>query len=123
MVIWPSGLGAGLQNLLRGFESYYHLNGFGGNPRIDDESMSTKTTEWSGTEDGSYLTLEWLNTITRYRMMIKVSHNLINYCNSKVGLSLVGVIGAYLCYIQMEVEHNHHEVQKLESKSRSDTAT
>jgi hypothetical protein len=66
MVIWPSGLGAGLQNLLRGFESYYHLNGFGGNPRIDDESMSTKTTEWSGTKDGSYLTLEWLNTITRY---------------------------------------------------------
>ena len=49
MVIWPSGLGAGLQNLLRGFESYYHLNGFGGNPRIGDESMSTKTTEWSGT--------------------------------------------------------------------------
>ena len=66
MVIWSSGLGAGLQNLLRGFESYYHLNGFGGNPRIDDESMSTKTTEWSGTEDGSYLTLEWFNTITRY---------------------------------------------------------
>ena len=61
-------LGAGLQNLLRGFESYYHLNGFGGNPRIDDESMSTKTTEWSGTKDGSYLTLEWLNTITRYKL-------------------------------------------------------
>ena len=68
MVIWPSGLGAGLQNLLRGFESYYHLNGFGGNPRIDDESMSTKITEWSGTKDGSYLTLEWLNTITRYKL-------------------------------------------------------
>ena len=26
MVIWPSGLGVGLQNLSRGFESYYHLN-------------------------------------------------------------------------------------------------
>ena len=25
---------------------------------------------------------------------------------------LVGVIGAYLFYIQMAVEHNHHEVQK-----------
>jgi len=111
MVIWPSGLGAGLQNLLRGFESYYHLNGFGGNPRIDDESMSTKTTEWSGTKDGSYLTLEWLNTITRYRMMIKVSHNLINYCNSKVGLSPDGVMEAYLSYIQMVVVQFHLGVQ------------
>lgn len=35
-------LGAGLQNLLGRFDSYYHLNGFGGNPRVDDESMSTK---------------------------------------------------------------------------------
>ncbi len=34
---------------------------------------------------------------------------------------LVGVIGAYLFYIQMAVERNHHEVQK-ENKSRSDTA-
>ena len=67
MVIWSIGLGAGLQTQLGGFDSYYHLNGFGGNPRIDDESMSTKTTEWSGTKDGSYLTLEWLNTITRYK--------------------------------------------------------
>ena len=68
MVIWSIGLGTGLQTQLGGFDSYYHLNGFGGNPRIDDESMSTKTTEWSGTEDGSYLTLEWLNTITRYKL-------------------------------------------------------
>ena len=68
MVIWPIGLGAGLQTQLGGFDSYYHLNGFGGNPRIDDESMSTKTTEWSGTEDGSYLTLEWFDTITRYKL-------------------------------------------------------
>jgi hypothetical protein len=30
--------------------------------------MSTKNIEWSGTKDGSYLTLEWLNTITRYGM-------------------------------------------------------
>ena len=50
MVIWSSGLGAGLQNLLRGFESYYHLNGFGGNPRIDDESMSTKMPSGPGPE-------------------------------------------------------------------------
>lgn len=77
MVIWPSGLGAGLQNLLRGFESYYHLNGFGGNPRIDDESMSTKTTEWSGTKDGSYLTLEWLNTITRYKVVLRLTNSTI----------------------------------------------
>jgi hypothetical protein len=28
--------------------------------------MSTKTTEWSGTKDGSYLTLEWSVTISRY---------------------------------------------------------
>ena len=68
MVIWSIGLGTGLQTQLGGFDSYYHLNGFGGNPRIDDESMSTKITEWSGTEDGSYLTLEWLNTITRYKL-------------------------------------------------------
>ena len=66
MVIWPSGLGAGLQNLLRGFESYYHLNGFGGNPRIGDESMSTKTPRGQVTGDGSYLFLEWLDTISRY---------------------------------------------------------
>ena len=59
-------LGAGLQNLLRGFESYYHLNGFGGNPRIDDESMSTKTPRGQVTGDGSYLFLEWLDTISRY---------------------------------------------------------
>ena len=42
MVIWSIGLGTGLQTQLGGFDSYYHLNGFGGNPRIDDESMSTK---------------------------------------------------------------------------------
>ena len=66
MVIWSIGLGTGLQTQLGGFDSYYHLNGFGGNPRIDDESMSTKTAEWSGTKDGSYLTLEWFNTITRH---------------------------------------------------------
>ena len=103
------------------FDSIRDNKGFGGNPRVGDEPMSTKTAEWSGTKDGSYLTLEWLNTITRYRMMIKVSHYLINYCNSKVGLSLVGVMGAYLFYIQMAVVRFHHEVQKG-SKSRSDTA-
>ena len=68
MVIWSSGLGAGLQTQLGGFDSYYHLNGFGGNPRIDDESMSTKTTERSRTKDGSYLTLEWSVTISRYKL-------------------------------------------------------
>ena len=107
MVIWSIGLGTGLQTQLGGFDSYYHLNGFGGNPRIDDESMSTKTTERSRTKDGSYLTLEWSITISRYRMMIKVSHNLINYCNSKVGLSPDGVMEAYLSYIQMVVVQFH----------------
>ena len=72
--------------------------------------MSTTTTERSRTIDGSYPTIEWSVTISRYRMMIKVSHNLINYCNSKVGLSLVGVMGAYLFYIQMAVVRFHHEV-------------
>ena len=48
MVIWSSGLGAGLQTQLGGFDSYYHLNGFGGNPRIDDESMSTKMPRGQG---------------------------------------------------------------------------
>ena len=68
MVIWSIGLGTGLQTQLGGFDSYYHLNGFGGNPRIDDESMSTKTTERSRTKDGSYLTLEWSITISRYKL-------------------------------------------------------
>ena len=58
MVIWSIGLGAGLQTQLGGFDSYYHLNGFGGNPRIDDESMSTKTTEGSGDR-------RWLISISR----------------------------------------------------------
>jgi hypothetical protein len=66
MVIWSSGLGAGLQTQLGGFDSYYHLNGFGGNPRIDDESMSTKMPRGQVTGDGSYLFLEWLDTISRY---------------------------------------------------------
>jgi hypothetical protein len=48
MVIWSSGLGAGLQTQLGGFDSYYHLNGFGGNPRVDDESMSTKMPRGQG---------------------------------------------------------------------------
>ena len=77
MVIWSSGLGAGLQNLLRGFDSYYHLNGFGGNPRIDDESMSTKTTERSRTKDGSYLTLEWSVTISRYKVVLRLTNSTI----------------------------------------------
>ena len=77
MVIWPSGLGVGLQNLLRGFDSYYHLNGFGGNPRIDDESMSTKTTERSRTKDGSYLTLEWSVTISRYKVVLRLTNSTI----------------------------------------------
>ena len=67
MVIWSIGLGTGLQTQLGGFDSYYHLNGFGGNPRIDDESMSTKTTERSRTIDGSYPTIEWSVTISRYK--------------------------------------------------------
>ena len=50
MVIWSIGLGTGLQTQLGGFDSYYHLNGFGGNPRIDDESMSTKTPSGPGPE-------------------------------------------------------------------------
>ena len=66
MVIWSIGLGAGLQTQLGGFDSYYHLNGFGGNPRIDDESMSTKMPRGQVTGDGSYLFLEWLDTISRY---------------------------------------------------------
>ena len=45
-------------------------NGFGGNPRIDDESMSTKTPSGQVTGDGSYLFLEWLDTITRYKMYL-----------------------------------------------------
>jgi hypothetical protein len=68
MVIWSSGLGAGLQTQLGGFDSYYHLNGFGGNPRIDDESMSTKMPRGQVTIDGSYPTIEWLDTISRYKM-------------------------------------------------------
>ena len=68
MVIWSSGLGAGLQTQIGGFDSYYHLNGFGGNPRIDDESMSTTTTERSRTIDGSYPTIEWSITISRYKL-------------------------------------------------------
>jgi hypothetical protein len=39
--------------------------------------MSTKTTEWSGTEDGSYLTLEWLNTITRYKVVLRLTNSTI----------------------------------------------
>ena len=66
MVIWSIGLGTGLQTQLGGFDSYYHLNGFGGNPRIDDESMSTKMPRGQVTGDGSYLFLEWLDTISRY---------------------------------------------------------
>ena len=68
MVIWSSGLGAGLQTQLGGFDSYYHLNGFGGNPRIDDESMSTKMPRGQVTGDGSYLFLEWFDTISRYKL-------------------------------------------------------
>ena len=66
MVIWSIGLGTGLQTQLGGFDSYYHLNGFGGNPKIDDESMSTKMPRGQVTGDGSYLFLEWLDTISRY---------------------------------------------------------
>ena len=66
MVIWSIGLGTGLQTQLGGFDSYYHLNGFGGNPRIGDESMSTKMPRGQVTGDGSYLFLEWLDTISRY---------------------------------------------------------
>ena len=50
------------------FDSLRGNEGFGGTPRIGDEPMSTTTAEWSGTRDGSYLTLEWLNTITRYNL-------------------------------------------------------
>jgi hypothetical protein len=71
--------------------------------------MSTKTTEWSGTKDGSYLTLEWLNTITRYGCTQICTFE--EWEELKCANCLVGVIGAYLCYIQMAVEHNHHEVQ------------
>ena len=77
MVIWSSGLGAGLQNLLRGFESYYHLNGFGGNPRIDDESISTKNIERSRTIDGSYPTIEWSVTISRYKVVLRLTNSTI----------------------------------------------
>ena len=77
MVIWSIGLGTGLQTQVGGFDSYYHLNGFGGNPRIGDEPMSTTTAEWSGTKDGSYLTLEWLNTITRYKVVLRLTNSTI----------------------------------------------
>ena len=77
MVIWSIGLGTGLQTQLGGFDSYYHLNGFGGNPRIDDESMSTKTTERSRTKDGSYLTLEWSVTISRYKVVLRLTNSTI----------------------------------------------
>lgn len=43
-------LGTGLQNLSGGFDSYYYLNGFGGNPRVGDEPMSTKTPSGPGPE-------------------------------------------------------------------------
>ena len=45
-------------------------NGFGGNPRVDDESMSTNLPRGQVTGDGSYLFLEWLDTISRYRMYL-----------------------------------------------------
>jgi hypothetical protein len=77
----------------------------------------TSIAEWSGDR-------RWLISISRmvrYHYSVqnddKGAHYLINYCNSKVGTSLVGVIGAYLCYIQMAVEHNHHEVQREVSAS------
>ena len=41
-------LGTGLQNLSGRFDSYYHLNGFGGNPRVGDEPMSTKMPRGQG---------------------------------------------------------------------------
>ena len=77
MVIWSSGLGAGLQTQLGGFDSYYHLNGFGGNPRIDDESMSTKMPRGQVTGDGSYLFLEWLDTISRYKVVLRLTNSTI----------------------------------------------
>ena len=77
MVIWSIGLGAGLQTQLGGFDSYYHLNGFGGNPRIDDESMSTKTPRGQVTGDGSYLFLEWLDTISRYKVVLRLTNSTI----------------------------------------------
>jgi len=110
-------IGTGLQNLSGRFDSYYHLNGFGGNPRIDDESMSTKTTERSRTKDGSYPTLEWSVTISRYKRDTGLRNSI------KYGLpGPDGVMEAYLSYIQMAVVRFHLGVQK-ESKSRSDTAT
>ena len=50
MVIWSSGLGAGLQTQLGGFDSIRGNEGFGGNPRIGDEPMSTKTPSGPGPE-------------------------------------------------------------------------
>ena len=120
MVIWSSGLGAGLQTQLGGFDSYYHLNGFGGNPRIDDESMSTKTPRGQVTGDGSYLFLEWLDTISRYGSTHICTFE--GWAELKCTIYLVGVTEAYLFYMQREVVRFHYEVQK-ESKSRSDTAT
>jgi hypothetical protein len=63
------------------FDSIRGNEGFGGNPRVGDEPMSTTIAEWSGTKDGSYLTLEWLNTITRYKVVLRLT-NSINKNNS-----------------------------------------
>jgi hypothetical protein len=39
--------------------------------------MSTKTTERSRTKDGSYLTLEWSVTISRYKVVLRLTNSTI----------------------------------------------
>ena len=68
MVIWPSGLGAGLQNLLRGFKSYYHLRRVRWKPKNRWWIYVHQNTERSRTIDGSYPTIEWSVTISRYKL-------------------------------------------------------
>ena len=48
------------------FDSIRGNEGFGGNPRVGDEPMSTKMPRGQVTGDGSYLFLEWFDTISRY---------------------------------------------------------
>ena len=97
------------------FDSLRGNEGFGGTPRIGDESISTTTTEGSRTKDGSYPTLEWGVTISRYKRDTGLRNSI------KYGLpGPDGVMEAYLSYIQMVVVQFHLGVQK-ENKSRSDT--
>jgi hypothetical protein len=100
MVIWPSGLGAGLQNLSRGFKSYYHLN----RREVKDHRR----------------------LISDYRMEryhFSVRGLFVRASTSKeTNTCLDGVTGAYFFYMERAGVRFPLEVQKLGSQSRSDTA-